>query len=72
MSEGPALADAYLPVSFIESEQPVLGNSELARLMRAFDWDITSFSPSTLASSRRSSTIVRMTDIETYLSALRW
>jgi hypothetical protein len=25
-----------------------------------------------LASSRRSSTIVRMTDIETYLSALRW
>ena len=41
MSKGPALADAYLPVSLIESERPLLGNSELARLMRAFDWDTT-------------------------------
>ena len=41
MSKGPALADAYLPVSSIESERPLLGNSELARLMRAFDWNTT-------------------------------
>jgi hypothetical protein len=41
MSKGPALADAYLPVSLIESERPLLGNSELARLMRAFDWNTT-------------------------------
>ncbi len=41
MSKGPALADAYLPVSLIEPERPLLGNSELARLMRAFDWDTT-------------------------------
>ena len=41
MSKGPALADAYLPVSSIEPERPLLGNSELARLMRAFDWNTT-------------------------------
>ena len=42
MNEGPAPADAYVPVSFVESERPLLGTSELARLMRAFDWESTS------------------------------
>ena len=42
MNEGAALADTYVPVRLVESERPLLGNSELARLMRAFDWESTS------------------------------
>ena len=42
MSEGTALADACLAVSLIEPERPIPGNSELARLTRALDWDSTS------------------------------
>ncbi len=62
MSEGPALADAYLPVSFIESERPVLGNSELARLMRGFDWDTTSIgAPETWPKSLRTAVGIMLT-----------
>ncbi len=42
MDEGPALADTYVPVRLVKSERPLLGNSELARLMRVFDWESTS------------------------------
>ena len=42
MSKGPAPADGYVPVSFVKYKRPLLGTSELARLMRAFDWESTS------------------------------
>ena len=49
MSKGPALADAYLPVSLIEPERPLSGNSELSRLMREFDWPTTALGHQSMA-----------------------
>ena len=62
MSEAPALADARLPVTFIEPERPLLGNSELARLMRGLDWDSTSIgAPETWPKSLRTAVGIMLT-----------
>ncbi len=62
MSEGPVLADAFLPVSFIEPDRPILGNTELARLMRALDWDATSIgAPETWPKSLRTAVGIMLT-----------
>ena len=62
MSKGTALADTYLPVNYIESERPLPGNSELARLMRAFDWDSTSIgAPETWPKSLRTAVGIMLT-----------
>jgi signal transduction histidine kinase/FixJ family two-component response regulator len=62
MSKGTALADTYLPVNYIETERPLLGNSELARLMRAFDWDSTSIgAPETWPKSLRTAVGIMLT-----------
>jgi signal transduction histidine kinase/FixJ family two-component response regulator len=44
MSDGAARAEAYLP-SAAASERPILGNSDLARRIRAYDWSRTSLGP---------------------------
>src|SRR6202167_2029767 len=44
MSDGAARAEAYLP-SVADSERPIVGNSDLARRMRAYDWSKTSLGP---------------------------
>ena len=62
MSEGTALADACLAVSFIEPERPIPGNSELARLTRALDWDSTSIgAPETWPKSLRTAVGIMLT-----------
>jgi signal transduction histidine kinase/DNA-binding response OmpR family regulator len=41
MSEGPVFPGADFRVGVADSGLPILGSTELARLMRAFDWDST-------------------------------
>jgi hypothetical protein len=44
MSDRAARAEANLP-SVADSERPFLGNSDLARRIRAYDWSKTSLGP---------------------------
>src|SRR6202167_2194677 len=44
MSDGAARAGAYFP-SAADSERPILGNSDLARRIRAYEWHKTSLGP---------------------------
>ena len=44
MSDGAARAEAYLP-NAADSERPILGNSDLAGRIRAYDWSKNSLGP---------------------------
>jgi signal transduction histidine kinase/FixJ family two-component response regulator len=62
MSDGPALADTYLPERPADTDQPILGNSELAQLIRSYDWTATSIGPpSTWPRSLRTATGLMLT-----------
>jgi signal transduction histidine kinase/CheY-like chemotaxis protein len=62
MIKGPAIADVRHPDDLVESERPLPGNSELARLMRAFDWRSTGIgAPETWPKSLRTAVGIMLT-----------
>lgn len=45
MNQRPVLAATPVPLNKLEAERPLIGASELAQIMRVFDWQTTSIGP---------------------------
>ena len=70
MIKGPAIADVRHPDDLVESERPLPGNSELARLMRAFDWRSTGIgAPETWPKSLRTAVGIMLTSFGLFWGA---